>query len=75
MGMIDARSVRKNTNITNATSTIASMIVLKTLLIDRSIKTELSFATSMVMSAGKSALSLGIISRTPFDKIKGFAVA
>ena len=36
---------------------------------------ELSLAMSMVMSAGRSALSLGIISRTPCDSVSGLAVA
>ena len=38
-------------------------------------KTELSFAMSMVISAGRSALSLGIIARTPADRSSGLAVA
>ena len=74
-GMIDARMVRKNTKITSATSTTASKIVVNTALIERSMNTELSLATSISTPAGKLALILGIISRTPADKSSGFAVA
>ena len=38
-------------------------------------KAELSLATSIIMSPGKSALSLGMASRTPRDKSSGLAVA
>ena len=75
MGMMDARIVRKNTKMTSATSTTASMIVRYTLATERSINTELSLATSTSRSAGKSALSLGKIRRTPSDSSSGFAVA
>ena len=38
-------------------------------------KTELSLATSIAMSPGKSAFRRGIISRTPLDSSSGLAVA
>ena len=75
MGMMEARKVRKKTKITKATKTTASAMVLNTLLMDLSIKTELSLATLMVKSAGKSCCKRGIISRTPLDNSKGLAVA
>ena len=38
-------------------------------------KTELSLAMSIEMSGGRSLLSLGIMSRTPCDRVSGLAVA
>ena len=75
MGMIEARNVRKKTKITKATKMTASTMVLNTLLMDLSIKTELSLATFISKSAGKSCFKRGIISRTPLDNSKGLAVA
>ena len=75
IGMMEARSVRKNTKMTRATNSTASRIVTYTFLIERSMKAELSLATSISMSPGKSALSLGMASRTPRDKSSGLAVA
>ena len=75
MGMIEARKVRRKTKITKATRTTASMMVWNTFLMERSMNTELSLATLMAMSPGKSAFSRGIISRTPLDNSKGLAVA
>ena len=74
-GMMEARSVRKNTKITSATSTAASTIVLNTALIDRSIKTELSLATSIWTPAGTSRLTLASKLRTLSDNSSGLAVA
>ena len=75
MGMMEARNVRRKKKITKATKTTASTMVLKTLLMDLSMKTELSLATSMPKSAGKSCFNRGIMSRTPCDNSKGLAVA
>ena len=54
IGMMEARKVRKNKKITKATKTTASKMVLNTLLIDFSMKTELSLATLMEISLGRS---------------------
>ena len=75
IGMIDARTVRRKTKITSATRTIASTMVRNTLWIDFSMKTELSLATSMEIPGGRSALSLGIMARTPRLSSSGLAVA
>ena len=75
MGMMEARNVRKKTKITKATKMTASTMVRNTLLIDLSMKTELSLATSMVISPGMSCFKRGIISRTPFESSNGLAVA
>ena len=75
IGMMEARKVRKKTKMTSATKNTASAMVLNTLLIDLSIKTELSLATFMTKSAGKSCCKRGIMSRTPLDNSKGLAVA
>ena len=74
-GMSDARKVRKNTNMTNATSSDASKIVVYTALIERSMNTELSFATSICTPGGRSRRTLVSSSRTPADKSSGLAVA
>ena len=74
-GMMDARKVRKNTKITSATNTEASTMVVNTLLIERSIKTELSLATSISTPGGRSRCTLTISCRTPSDSSSGFAVA
>ena len=57
-GIREARSVRKNTKITNATKTEASRMVTNTALMERSMKTELSLATSIATPGGKSARNL-----------------
>jgi len=75
IGMMEARMVRRKTKITSATSTTASTMVWNTLLMERSMKTELSLATLTVMPGGRSASRRGIISRTPFDSSSGLAVA
>ena len=75
MGIMEARTVRRKTKITSATKTTASIMVLKTLLMDLSMNTELSLATLITMSFGKSCCSLGIIARTPLDNSNGLAVA
>ena len=75
MGIMDARRVRKNTKITSATSTMASMMVWNTLFIDLAINTELSLAMSIVTPGGRSACNLGIMARTPLESSSGLAVA
>ena len=75
MGMMEARKVLRNTKITKATKTTASKIVLNTLLMDLSMKTELSLAILIEISPGKSCCKRGIISRTPLERSKGLAVA
>ena len=75
MGMIDARNVRKNTNITSATKTTASTMVWNTLLIDFSMNTELSLAISMETPGGKFFCRRGISARTPLLNSSGLAVA
>ena len=74
-GMIDARSVRRKTNTTSATSATASPIVWYTLLIERSMKTELSLAWMTVSCGGRSRWICGIRSRTPCETSSGLAVA
>ena len=74
-GMMDARSVRKNTKITSATSTTASKMVLYTAWMERSMNTELSLATSTVIPGGRSARTLSRRSRTAADSTSGLAVA
>ena len=54
IGMMEARKVRRNTKMTSATKTTASSMVLKTLLMDLSMNTELSLATLIRTSRGKS---------------------
>ena len=75
MGMIEALRVLRNTNITSATSTTASTMVLKTLLMDRSMNTELSLAMCTVTLSGRSACRRGSMSLTPLDSSRGLAVA
>ena len=53
-GIIEARRVLKKTKITKATNKEASIKVLKTSLIERSINTELSLAISIFTPSGKS---------------------
>ena len=74
-GMMDARSVRKKTKITSATSTTASTIVANTALIERSMNTELSLATSISIPGGRFSLILGSMARTAADRSSGLAVA
>jgi 3-dehydroquinate synthetase len=75
-GMMDARTVRRNTKITSATSTTASAMVWYTLLIERSMNTELSLATiDRTMPGGRSALELGHHGAHARDSSSGLAVA
>ena len=74
-GMMEALNVRKNTKITKATSTEASMIVTHTALMERSMNTELSLATSICTPGGTSRRTLARRSRTLCDNSSGLAVA
>ena len=74
MGMIDARTVRRKTKITSATSAIASTMVWYTLFTARSMNTELSLAMSIFTSGGMSSCRRGSMSRTPLDSSSGLAV-
>jgi hypothetical protein len=74
-GIKDALSERKNTKITKATNTTASAMVVYTALMDRSINTELSLATSTVTPGGKSCRTLSSKRRTPAESSSGLAVA
>ena len=74
-GMMDARKVLRKRKITKATNTIASTMVSYTALIDRSINTELSLATSISIPDGKFSLIFGIIWRTAALRSSGLAVA
>ena len=74
-GMIDARSVRRNTNTTSATSTIASAIVVYTDLTERSMNTALSLATTTFTDGGRLSWICGTMARTAFEISSGLAVA
>ena len=74
-GMMDARRVRRNTKITSATSTEASTMVWNTALMERSMNTELSLATSICTPGGKSLRSLSSSLTTPADNSSGLATA
>ena len=74
-GMIDARSVRRKTNTTSATSTTASATVVYTALIERSMKTDKSLASTTFTLAGRSRWICGISARTPSATSSGLAVA
>ena len=74
-GMIDARKVRRNTNTTSATSTTDSMTVVYTALIERSMNTDRSLASTTVTLAGRSRWIAGIAARTPSATSSGLAVA
>jgi len=55
MGMMEARMVRRKTKITSATRITASTMVWNTLLMERSMNTELSLATVTARPGGRSA--------------------
>jgi hypothetical protein len=74
-GMIEARTVRRKTNTTSATSTTASVIVAYTDFTERSMNTELSLATLTCTPRGSCSWMRGITSRTPLETSSGLAVA
>ncbi len=74
-GMTEARSVRRNTKMTSATSTAASAMVVYTALMERSMKMELSLATSMLTPGGNSSVMRGNMTCTAAESSSGFAVA
>ncbi len=74
-GISDARTERRNTKITSATSAIASPMVRSTALIDRSMNTDESYATFTATPSGRSASTLGNSARIACESSSGFAVA
>ena len=74
-GTIVARTERRNTKITSATSTIASRIVRATALIERSMKTDESYAMFTATPSGSSAVIRGSSSWIAFESSSGLAVA
>ena len=73
MGMTVARNDRKKKKITNTTSTIASPIVWNTDLIERSMNTDVSYATMSRIPAGSVSFILSTSARTAFDSSSGLA--
>jgi hypothetical protein len=75
MGMIEARNERRKKKITSTTRTIASRMVMKTALIERSMKTASSLPISASMPSGSEALRSGKTARVAFETSSGLATA
>ncbi len=75
IGMTVARKLRRKKKITSTTSTIASPIVWNTLAIERSMNTDVSYATTSFMPGGRLSFILSTSARTAFDSSSGLATA
>ncbi len=73
-GMTVARTLRRKTKITSATSRMASAIVLNTALIDWSMKTEESYISSSFMPSSVLLISATSL-RTAWESSRGLATA
>jgi hypothetical protein len=74
-GMMEARSVRRNTKTTRATSTTASAMVTKTDSTEREMNTEVSTARSSDKPGGRSSRISGSMALTALLTSSGLAVA
>ncbi len=75
IGMIVARRLRRKKKMTSTTSRIASTIVSNTDAIERSMNTDVSYATTSFMPGGRFSLIFSTSARTPRDSSSGFATA
>ena len=75
IGMNDARTLRRKKKMTSATSRIASPIASNTDLIERSMKTDVSYATMSFSPGGMLSFILMTSALTAFDRSSGFATA
>ena len=75
MGMMVARRLLRKKKITSTTSAMASPIALKTDWIERSMNTDVSYATMKRIPAGAASLSLTTSARTALDRSSGLATA
>ena len=75
IGMIVARRLRRKKKITSTTRRIASPIVWNTDAIERSMNTDVSYATTSFMPGGRFSLILSTSARTACDSSSGLATA
>ncbi len=75
IGINVARRLRRKKKITRTTSRIASPIERNTLKIERSMNTDVSYATTSFMPGGMASFILTTSARTAVERSSGFATA